>query len=127
VERLAKTPRTIRPDSLSRAPRAPVIETFEGKRVFSDGNRTLEIHDLGPTPHVAEMAIAYLPADKAVFVADLLTIPLAGPYPPPAPALTEFARKIETKGLAVEIIAPTHGRLGKMEDLKAALAAKAAP
>jgi len=126
VERLAKTPRTIRPDSLSRAPRAPVIETFEGKRVFTDGTRTLEIHDLGPNPHVAEMAVAYLPADKAVFVADLLTIPLAGPYPPPAPALVDFARKLETKGLAVETIAPAHGRLGKMEDLKAALAAKAA-
>jgi glyoxylase-like metal-dependent hydrolase (beta-lactamase superfamily II) len=126
IERLAKATRTIRPDSLTRAPRAPAIETFQGKRVFTDGTRTLELHDVGPSPHVAEMVVAYLPAEKTVFTADLLTIPLDGPFPPPAPALVEFAGKINTLGLAVETIAPAHGRVGKKVDLEAALAAKAA-
>ena len=61
VERLAKATKTIRPDLLSREPRAPVIETFTGKRVFDDGTRTLELLDIGPSPHVTESVIAYLP------------------------------------------------------------------
>jgi glyoxylase-like metal-dependent hydrolase (beta-lactamase superfamily II) len=124
IERLAKVPKTIRPDSLAREPRPPVIETFTGKRVFDDGTRTLEARDIGPNPHVSEAVIAYLPKEKAVFVADLFTIPVAGPFPPASPALVDFADKIQKQGLAVDTIAPGHGRLGNMADLKAALAVK---
>jgi len=124
IERLAKAPKTIRPDSLSRAPRAPVIETFTGKRVFDDGARTLEVRDIGPNPHVTEAVIAYLPKEKAVFVSDLFTIPVQGPFPPPSPPLVDFADKIRKQGLVVETIAPGHGRLGTMADLTAALAVK---
>ena len=122
VERLAATPHTIRPDSLSRAPRPPVVETFTGKRVFTDGTRILEVIDIGPNPHVAEAVVGYLPREKVVFVSDLFTIPPEGPYPPAGPALGEFSERI--KSLAVEKIAPGHGRIGTMEDLKAALAVR---
>ena len=124
IERLAKAPKTIRPDSLSREPRAPVIETFTGNRVFDDGVRTLEVRDIGPNPHVSEAVIAYLPKEKAVFVSDLFTIPVAGPFPPASPALVDFADKIQKQGLVVDTIAPGHGRLGNAADLKAALAVK---
>ncbi|PYQ06753.1 MAG: hypothetical protein DMF82_05450 [Acidobacteria bacterium] len=120
VERLAAAPHTIRPDRLARAPRPPVIETFTGKRVFTDGTRTLEVLDVGPSPHVAEAVVAYLPAEKAVFVADLFGIPIQGPFPPSNPALVHFSEKI--KAMAVETLVPAHGRIGTMEDLKAALA-----
>jgi len=123
VERLAAAPHTIRPDSLSRAPRKPVIETFTGKRVFSDGTGTLEVIDIGPSPHVTEAVIAYLPKEKAVFVADLFTIPVQGPFPPVNPALVHFGDKLKT--LAVDTIVPAHGRIGTMGDLKAALAVPA--
>jgi glyoxylase-like metal-dependent hydrolase (beta-lactamase superfamily II) len=123
VQRLAAAPHTIRPDSLSREPRPPVIETFTGKRVFSDGTGTLEVIDIGPNPHVTEAVVAYLPKEKAVFVADLFTIPVQGPFPPPNPALAHFSDKVKT--MAVEKIVPAHGRIGTMEDLKAALAVKA--
>jgi glyoxylase-like metal-dependent hydrolase (beta-lactamase superfamily II) len=124
VERLAKATKTIRPDSLAREPRAPLIETFTGKRVFDDGTRTLEARDIGPNPHVTEAVIAYLPRERAVFVSDLFTIPLQGPFPPASPALVDFADKIQKQGLVVDTIAPGHGRLGTMADLKAALAVK---
>jgi glyoxylase-like metal-dependent hydrolase (beta-lactamase superfamily II) len=122
VERLAAAPHTIRPDSQSREPRRPNIETFTGKRVFTDGTRTLEVIDVGPSPHVTESVIAYLPKEKTVFVADLFTIPVQGPFPPVNPALVHFSDKLKT--LAVDTIVPTHGRIGTMEDLKAALAVK---
>ena len=124
VERLAKVPKTIRPDSLAREPRPPVIETFTGKRVFDDGTRTLEARDIGPNPHVTEAVIGYLPKEKAVFVSDLFTIPVAGPFPPASPALVDFADKLQKQGLVVDTIAPGHGRLGNAADLKAALAVK---
>ncbi len=124
VERLAKAMKTIRPDLLAREPRAPVIETFTGKRVFDDGTRRLELIDIGPSPHVTESVIAYLPKQKAVFESDLLTIPLAGPFSPASPALVDFADQLKRRGLIVETIAPGHGRLGTMADLEAALAVK---
>jgi len=124
IERLAKAPHTIKPDSLSRQPKAPVIETFTGKRVFDDGTHTLEVRDIGPNPHVAEAVIGYLPKQKTVFVSDLFTIPPQGPFPPASPALVDFADKIQKQGLAVEAIAPGHGRLGTLADLTAALAVK---
>jgi glyoxylase-like metal-dependent hydrolase (beta-lactamase superfamily II) len=124
VEKMAAAPHTIRPDTLQREPRKPVIETFTGKRVFSDGTRSLEVHDVGPNPHAAEIVIGYLPKEKAVFVADLFTIPVQGPYPPASPALVDFSEKLAKLGLAVETIAPAHGRIGNMDDLKAALAVR---
>jgi glyoxylase-like metal-dependent hydrolase (beta-lactamase superfamily II) len=120
VERMAAAPHTIRPDSLSREPRVPVIETFTGKRIFGSGGGTLEVIDIGPNPHVTEAVVAYLPAEKAVFVADLFTIPVQGPFPPASPALSHFGEKV--KAMAVEKIVPAHGRIGTVEDLKAALA-----
>ena len=125
VERLAAAPHTIRPDSLAREPRAPVIETFTGKRVFTDGTNTLELHDVGPSPHVTEAVIAYLPKEKAVFVADLFTIPVQGPFPPANPALVHFSEKV--KALGVETFVPGHGRIGTAADLRAALAVPMPP
>ena len=122
IERLASE-RTIRPDSLSREPRKPIIETFSGKKVLTDGTRSLELHDVGPSPHVHEMVVAYLPQEKLVFEADLFTIPVQGPFPPANPALIDFAGKLAKLG-AVETIVPTHGRVGSPKDLQAALAVK---
>jgi glyoxylase-like metal-dependent hydrolase (beta-lactamase superfamily II) len=125
VERLAAAPHTLSPDGLSRHPRKPVIETFTAKRVFTDGVRTLEIYDVGPTAHVEEMAVAYLPSEKVLFVADLFGIPAEGPIPPAAPNARQFADKVKALGLKVDRLAPAHGRLGTMDDLAAALATPA--
>jgi glyoxylase-like metal-dependent hydrolase (beta-lactamase superfamily II) len=122
VERLAAAPHVLRPDALSRSPRQPVIETFGGKRVFTDGTHTVEVIDVGPTPHVDEILVAYLPKEKLVFVADLFGIPAEGPVPPAGATAREFAQKLKTMGLAVERIAPGHGRLGTLEELTAAVA-----
>lgn len=126
IEKMVMAPHTIRPDSLSRDPKKPNVETFTKKKVLSDGVRTLELHDVGPNPHVGEMVVAYLPKEKMLFVADLLTIPIGGPLAPANPALVDFAEKIAKLGLEIETIIPAHGRRGTMDDLKAALAARPA-
>lgn len=122
VEQVAAARHTLRPDALSAAPRKPVIETFSRKRVFTDGDMTVELHDIGPTSHVDEIVLAYLPKEKLVFQGDLLILPDRG-EPGPANALTrEFGSALERLGLDVVTIAGVHGRVGTPADLKAAIA-----
>jgi glyoxylase-like metal-dependent hydrolase (beta-lactamase superfamily II) len=125
IEKMAAAPHTIRPDTLSKDPKKPNVETFTGKKVITDGNRTLELYDVGPNPHAKEIVVAYLPKEKALFVADLISLN-PGPFAPAAPALVDFSEKIAKLGLAVDVLVPAHGRQGTMEDLKAALAARPA-
>ena len=126
IEKIAATPHGIRPDALSAKPRKPVIETFIKKKVFTDGTRTVEIHDVGPNPHVEEAVVAYLPKEKILFVADLFSIPAQGPVPEAGAATREFAAKVKSLGLQVDRIVPGHGKVGNMEDLKKAMGERAA-
>jgi len=127
MNRLAATPHTIRPDALSRRPRAPSIEIVAKKRVFTDGARTVEIYEIGPTPHVKEMVIAYLPAERVVFVSDLFSTSNNGPIPPAGSSGRHFARALEELRLRVDHIAPGHGRMVTMKDFMDALARPVAP
>lgn len=122
IEQVARAKHTLRPDTLSRSPRAPVIETFSRKRVFTDGEMVVELHDIGPTSHVDEIVMAWLPQQKLIFQGDLLILPDRG-EPGPANMLTaEFLRAVERLGLDVETIAGVHGRVGTIADLRAAVA-----
>lgn len=122
VEHVTRARHTLRPDALSTAPRAAVIETFTKKRVFTDGEMTVELHDIGPTSHVDEIVMAYLPRERLIFQGDLLILPERG-APGPANTLTEeFASAIERLGLEVQTIAGVHGPVGTIQDLRAAVA-----
>jgi glyoxylase-like metal-dependent hydrolase (beta-lactamase superfamily II) len=121
VEQVARATHTIVPDTLSRAPRAPVIETFSGKRVFTDGTMTVELHELGPNSHVDEMVLAYLPAQKLVFQGDLLIAPNQGAMAPANTLTAEFLKKVEAMGWQVETIAGVHGRVVTLQDLRDAV------
>jgi glyoxylase-like metal-dependent hydrolase (beta-lactamase superfamily II) len=122
VEKVASAKHILRPDALSASPRAPVIETFRKKRVFTDGEMTVELHDIGPTSHVNEIVLAYFPKERLVFQGDLIIIAPRG-SPAPANALTaELARALERLHLDVETIAGVHGRVGTIGDLREAIA-----
>lgn len=125
VEKMAQTPHNLKPDTLSLKSRAPVTETFAGKRVFTDGKHTVELHDVGPNPHVEEAVVAYLPKERILFVSDLFSIPVEGPIPEAGEATREFAKRIEKLNLQVDQIVPGHGRVGTKEDLYKALAQQA--
>jgi glyoxylase-like metal-dependent hydrolase (beta-lactamase superfamily II) len=77
-ERALAAPRTLAPDVMSKSGKKPVIEGMRDKRVFTDGKRTLEIHEIKGLPHVDGMLIAYLPAEKIVAYADMYNAPAAG-------------------------------------------------
>lgn len=124
LERLAATPRTVRPDALARAPRPPVVETFSKRRVFTDGKMSLELHDIGPNAHVDEAVVAYVPSAKVVFQSDLVGLPVEGPFPPVSPAWADFVAKVKALGLQVETVAGGHGRVGTLAEVSKAAASR---
>ena len=121
IERIAAAPHTMNPDALSRSGRKPLIETFTGKRLLSDGERTVELYDVGPNPHVDEIIIAYLPQEKLLFVTDLCMTRVTGKMPPPSETNLDFDKKIRQLNLQVQTIANGHGWIGTMEEFRKSL------
>lgn len=122
-EKVAQAVRTIAPDTLSLNPRPPVIETIQNmKKVFTDGEHTVELYDIGPGPHAKEMLVVYLPKEKILFEGDMLGLPAGSALIPAANETTlHFAERLKAMGLAIDKIASVHGRTATMEDLRAAV------
>jgi glyoxylase-like metal-dependent hydrolase (beta-lactamase superfamily II) len=80
LERALNTPRTLLDDALAKNPQRVTIETIAERRVYSDGNRTVEFHHVYPTPHSNGLTIAFIPREKILFQADY-TLPAAGQQP----------------------------------------------
>ena len=70
-ERLAAAKFTLIPDRLSQHPRPAGVEIFHTKRVITDGERTVELFNLGQSPHANENVVAYLPKERIIFQGDL--------------------------------------------------------
>ena len=77
-ERALAAPRTLAPDVMSKSGKKAVIEGVRDKRVFTDGTRTLEVHEIKGLPHADGMLIAYLPKERVVAYADMYNAPAQG-------------------------------------------------
>ena len=121
-EKLWARPHTLQPDRLAKAPRKPVIEAVEDKRVLTDGTQTLELYHLQGTNHADTMLIGYLPKAKVLIEADAYN-----PAPPnaaPGPVVKEnenLYENIKRLNLDVQQITPLHGRLVTISDLRKAI------
>ena len=115
VEAMAGAPQV---DRLAKHPRALQFLFIErGKRVVSDGSRTVELIDIGPNPHAREMVIAYLPKERIVFQGDMFFVsPNDASQGPPQAGTVSFAKRIKELGLRVDRIAAVHGRTATMEE-----------
>jgi glyoxylase-like metal-dependent hydrolase (beta-lactamase superfamily II) len=128
-ERMAASNFQMFPDDQTRAPRKPLFEFVSGgKRVFTDGKQTLELIDIGPSPHAAEMLVAYLPKEKIIFQGDLVNLPNSGRFMPTTVNDTtlHFFDWVTKSGLDVQRIAAVHGPSTTLEDLRAAVEKKRA-
>jgi len=95
----------------------------EGRHVFGSGDRHVEILELGPTPHVAQLLVAWLPAEGILFEADHFPNPPSGRMPPAQPVTRALAAAIEERGLDVQRIVGAHSpRVATLGDLRASLA-----
>jgi glyoxylase-like metal-dependent hydrolase (beta-lactamase superfamily II) len=124
IEQAATRTHVMRPDTLSRKPKAPVIETLTDKRVFEDGAHRVELYRIS-SPHVSEIIIAYFPKEKILFEGDMLDIPEAG-LVPAGDDTADLANKVRQFGLQVEQIIPVHGRMGTIDDLRQAISRRTA-
>lgn len=118
---MAAAPRTLHPDALAREPREPRIEVVRGRRVLGAGRRRLELIEVGPSPHVDEMLVAWLPEEGILFQGDLLNVPRGGPVPPAVDTTVHFAEKLAELGLAPRVHVGVHGTVGGPEHLAEAL------
>lgn len=127
-EQMAGAHSTLQPDKLSAEPRSPRIEVIDGgRRVFSDGTRSVEIHDIGPSPHANEMLIAWLPGERIVFQGDLG--PTGGTVYPNSNNETtaHYGEWLRRKGWNIRIHAGTHGAPASMAALEETLKQPIAP
>ena len=94
---------------------SPKVSSFEGRVTQGSGAATIELIDVGPNPHAEEIVIAYMPALKTVFMADIFS--KRGDSLPPANAnQLDFAEKLEALNLDVETFIPVHGSNATAEE-----------
>jgi dienelactone hydrolase/glyoxylase-like metal-dependent hydrolase (beta-lactamase superfamily II) len=103
---------------------APRIETVVGSRVFDDGVNRVELHDIGPTDHVAQLLVAWFPKQKVLFEADVWDI-ISGEQHIAGTDAVRLAASIRERRWDVERIVPVHGVPGTMQDLERGLAVRA--
>jgi len=103
---------TVIPDRLSRTPCQGSIETFDQKRVITQGERTVELIDVGPNPHTEENVVVYLPKEKILFQGDLFYFDVGDAFPRKdrATILPFFAKWLKKSALAPERIYSVHER-----------------
>lgn len=120
-ERAYATPHTLSPDSLSKAGTKAKFETYGDKHVITDGARRIEIYAIQNNVHAEGFNMIYLPKEKILMEADAFS-PRAPTITTPAfinPSTRNLWDNIQQKKLAVDTILPMHGRIGKIEELKA--------
>jgi glyoxylase-like metal-dependent hydrolase (beta-lactamase superfamily II) len=110
---LSYEPRTMSPDIVSRWPPTEVAEGYnyeavQENYVITDNRRILRVYYVQPLQHVAGMLMAYLPAERIAFEADLFDTHEA-PRPAQLPAMRSLRTQVERMGLAVDTLAPVHG------------------
>ncbi|MGQ0541030.1 MAG: hypothetical protein ACT4O9_04165 [Blastocatellia bacterium] len=123
-QRLSKIRQTVRPDPYSSTANPPIIETFQNKRVITDGDQTLELHDLGPNPHSEELIFAYLPKQKIVWQSDIIFNPMTGGGINKAmPIGVEFGKRLKALGITdfETMVESHHSRVITVADFRRGL------
>jgi glyoxylase-like metal-dependent hydrolase (beta-lactamase superfamily II) len=129
---LAPQPRSLLPDRLSQRPFAPtgpgqlMMQTFTDSYTISDGNQTIELHQVEGLNHSDNMVIAYLPKQKIVVSADMGGPPPAGQNPPVNNNAVVLYNNIKRLKLDVTTHVPIHGAPGPQAEFDRIVAPVAA-
>ncbi len=117
-EQIFRNPRSLNPDRLASAPRAPMLETMKDTRVLTDGTMTLELHLMRDQPHSDGMLMAYIPKDKLLIQADAYAPrPGAPPLPAPSPYTVNLVDNVGRLKLDVARVVHIHGGINAYSDL----------
>jgi glyoxylase-like metal-dependent hydrolase (beta-lactamase superfamily II) len=118
-EKVWARPRTIAPDSLSKAPKAATFETVSDKKVLTDGRRTIELYHMKGTSHNVANLLVYMPAEKLLFWGDGYNPPAGDDPRDPVRTpeqMIDLYRVITMNNLDVRTVAPAHGSGAKPYD-----------
>jgi glyoxylase-like metal-dependent hydrolase (beta-lactamase superfamily II) len=133
MQKWLTAPRTLASDAITRTGRKPVIETVADKRVFTDGNRVVEVYLMHDIAHADGLLAAYLPKEGIVAYADMFNMPAPNAPAPAAPVWTHaaMADNLERLGLKydrlVSVHAPVPDRPISKADLYATLPGRPVP
>jgi glyoxylase-like metal-dependent hydrolase (beta-lactamase superfamily II) len=106
--------RTVKPDILALWPPTEVAEGYNYEAiqenfVITDNSRILRVYYVQPLQHVSGMLMAYLPAERIAFEADLFDT-----HEPPRaaqmPAMRSLLNQVQRMKLEVATVAPVHGK-----------------
>jgi glyoxylase-like metal-dependent hydrolase (beta-lactamase superfamily II) len=119
VEKYLNTPHMISPDNFARTGRKRVkVEGVQGKRVLSDGTRTVELYVLH-LEHAEPTLFAYLPKEKVLVTTDVAVAPRPRAPPPrnPVPDSVQLYTQLVEKKIDVERLAGVHWGVSTWKDL----------
>ncbi|MGD9265503.1 MAG: MBL fold metallo-hydrolase [Lysobacterales bacterium] len=98
------------------------LRFVDGKHVIEGDGHTLELYDIGPTPHAEHILVAYVPEAGVLFEADHFVSPANGVMPPAQPVMKALAKAIDKLDLDVKTILSSHSpRIASMADLATSL------
>src|SRR5688572_2781717 len=125
-ERALNSPRTLAPDAIAKSKKKAVVEGVRDRRVFTDGTRTLEVHEVKGLPHADGMLMAYLPKERILAYADMYNAPAPNaPAAPPTAGHVVMAANVDRLKLDVDTIvsvhAPVPDRPLRMTEVRAGL------
>jgi glyoxylase-like metal-dependent hydrolase (beta-lactamase superfamily II) len=89
------------------------VDIFSGKKVITDGERTVELINVGKNPHTEENIIVWFPEEKYLFQGDLFYFNNEPSFPPKdrMTVMPFFANWLKTNDLAPARIYGFHGPL----------------
>jgi glyoxylase-like metal-dependent hydrolase (beta-lactamase superfamily II) len=119
-EKTFRAPHTLNPDRLSREKKKARILATGAKHVLADSARTVEIHHIQGNPHNEGIVMVWFPKEKLLVEVDVFTPPAANAPPPsaPNPATVNLYDNIQRLNLDVNQIAPLHGHVVTIADLR---------
>lgn len=125
-ERIMANPNRISPDAFEKSGKRATVSGVDGKRVFTDGKRVVEVYFIEGSVHAQGFLMVYLPAEKLLIEADAYTPGASGAAPPAQPNgnNVNLVQNIERLKLNVERILPLHGRMVPLAELYAAAGRK---
>ena len=98
------------PDALGRNPQAIQIQTVSEPYEISDALRTVQIFPITGSPHADTLLMVYLPAERALVVADVYSTPNPNAADPRFPHVANLIENIQNYNLRVDRVLPIHGR-----------------
>jgi glyoxylase-like metal-dependent hydrolase (beta-lactamase superfamily II) len=108
-ERALNTPRTLLNDTLAQDPQRARVDGVGDKRVYTEGDRTVEFYHISPAPHSDGLLVAYFPQEKILFQGDFsVNRDQAGNIQPANDHVKALVPALEKLGIDYERYINTH-------------------